>query len=162
MFKIFGKLFPILLIVFPQNALSDDAKPIRIAALLALSGDIAPLGNEVLRGAQIAVEEHKSLPVTLIVEDIQSLVPKVAVSAAHKVLDTNKVDAAVTMIVEEAQPIAPLFDRAQRPLLVLWDSNKSLSEMGRFVFSNGFSTEKAGQKWLNLLTKNSSFVKLPW
>jgi branched-chain amino acid transport system substrate-binding protein len=139
-------LLTILIIVVALPLKAEDRKTIKVAALLALSGDLAPLGSEVLKGAQLAVDQKLDLPeISLVVEDVQSLTARAAVAAAQKSITVDNVDAAVTMIIEEAEPMAALFEREKRPLLVLWDSNKNLSNMGRYIFSNGFSTEAAGE-----------------
>jgi len=51
----------------------------------------------------------------------------------------------LTLIIEEARPIAPILSDNGIPLLVLWDSNQYLSESGPLVYSNGFSTERSGE-----------------
>ena len=141
-------------------ALADESQ-VRIGALLALSGDLAPLGSEVLRGIELALDNSKNAEeIVLVVEDIQSLVPRAAVSAAKKIINIDKVDVAITMIVEEAEPIAPIFTQAKVPLLVVWDSNEALKKAGPWIFSNGFSTERSGRKMARFAAKNLKLARI--
>ena len=102
-------------------------------------------------------------------EDDQSLSPVATVNAANKLIKSDKIDCGITMIVEESRPIAPIFNKNKIPLLVLWDSNEFIRSAGEYIFSNGFSTEKAGIlmaqfAYNNLKIKNIAVVKHvdPW
>lgn len=122
-------------------------EPIKIGTILPLTGDFAALGEEVKRGIEIGVEEAKNSGVALnvVYEDDQSLSPTALVNAANKLINMDKVNVGLTMIVEESRSITPIFNKNKTPLMVLWDSNKFIKEAGEYVFSNGFSTEKAGE-----------------
>ncbi len=123
-----------------------EKEAIKIGVILPLSGELAALGEEVKRGIEIAADEYINyIPLKIIYEDDQSLVPAAAVSGAKKLLDIDKIDIGLTSVVEESKPITPLFVNKKIPLLVLWDSNKFIKEAGEYLFSNGFSTEKSAE-----------------
>ena len=124
---------------------------IKIGAILPLTGDLAFLGEEIKKGIDIAVLEYKDkgVDINVIYEDDQSLSPIVAVNAANKLLNIDKINAGLTLLVEESRPIAPIFNKKEIPLLVLWDSNNFIQESGDYIFSNGFSTEIAGKSMAN-------------
>lgn len=123
---------------------TTSGEAIKIGAILPLTGDLAFLGEEVKKGIDLALSEiNKDSKQAEIIYEDDAFDPKQSVSAANKLINVDKVDAVVTMVVEEAQPIMPVFKAAQIPLLVLWDGNQAISEGGDYIFSNGFSTEKA-------------------
>ena len=121
--------------------------PLVIGAILPLSGDFGALGEEVNKGALIAINEAKAeFPdITFISEDDQ-FSAKSMVAAAQKLISTDGISAAFTMAVQEAKPIAPVFNKAKIPLLVSWDSNEFIKTGGDSLYSIGFSTEGAGEK----------------
>lgn len=123
------------------------SEPIKIGVILPLTGDLAALGEEIRKGIEIAIEEVKAegLNLNVIYEDDQSSFGINTVNAANKLINSDKVNAGLTMLVEEARPIYLIFNNNKIPLLVLWDSNKFIKESGEYVFSNGFSTELAGE-----------------
>ena len=86
---------------------------IKIGAILPLTGDLAFLGEEIKKGIDIAVLEYKDkgVDINVIYEDDQSLSPIVAVNAANKLLNIDKINAGLTLLVEESRPIAPIFNK---------------------------------------------------
>ena len=136
-----------LAILFITTQTKKEPKEIKIGAILPLTGDFAAIGNEIKRGIEIAIDEAKNAGFSLAIfyEDDQSLSPVAAVNSANKLININKIDIGLTMLVEESRPISPIFSKNKVPLLVLWDSNSYIKEAGSYIFSNGFSTEKAGE-----------------
>ena len=130
-----------------QASISESmgGKQIKVGAILPLSGDLAALGEEVKRGIELATEDAKGAVknIAVIYEDDQ-YIPKMDVSAASKLINVDKVDVAMTMFVEQAKPMASMFNNNKTPLLVLWDSNEFIKS-NKYLFGNGFSTEKAGE-----------------
>ena len=135
------------LVILSGGCVKKDGKEIKIGAILPLTGDLAFLGEEIRKGIDIAVEEvrQEGLSLKVFYEDDQSLSPVAAVNAANKLIKSDKINIGLTMLVEESRPIAPIFNKEEVPLLVLWDSNRFIKESGVYIFSNGFSTEKAGE-----------------
>lgn len=155
--KIITGIIVIILIVVGISYFSKNfnqtanKKPIKVGVILPLSGDLAFLGEQIKKGIDLAIEEYKGkgINVEVIYEDDQSLSPSVAVNAANKLLNIDKIDVGLTMLVEESRPIAPIFNKKEVPLLVLRDSNKLIQQSGQYIFSNGFSTELAGETMAN-------------
>lgn len=118
----------------------------KMASVLPMTGDFGFIGEEVKRGADVAVAEARAegIDVVYINED-DAFTPTQIVSAASKVLSTDGSDAVFTATVNEAGSMTHLFNTAKKPLLVAWDSNQSLKDAGDYVYSIGFSTEKAGE-----------------
>ena len=138
----------------------DDT--IKIGATLFLSNnDLSFLAEAMQQGIDIAVEEVNSQggvvgkKIEVVYEDDQ-FDSKLSVSAAKKLTSIDKVDAALTGLVNTAKASGPVFEKAEIPLVVLWDVNKELEKIGDFVYGIGFSTEEAGQKMAQLLTKKGA------
>ncbi|MBI2097438.1 MAG: penicillin-binding protein activator [Candidatus Vogelbacteria bacterium] len=121
-------------------------EPIKIGVILPLTGDVAVVGEEVQKGVMIAEKEllTQGLNLKVVYED-DAYTSRLAVTAASKLLEIDKVEAAMTLLVEGAKPIIPLFNEKNVPLLVLWDSNVFINTAGPTIYSVGFSTEKAGE-----------------
>jgi branched-chain amino acid transport system substrate-binding protein len=117
---------------------------IKIGSILSLSGEFASFGEEINRGALIALDEAKQsgLMVSYDVEDDQSDA-KGSVNAASKLIENGN-QAVFTATVQQVKPIAPLFSSAKIPLLAVWDSNNFIRTAGPYVFTIGFSTEGTG------------------
>lgn len=155
--KIIAGIVVIILIIagisyFSKNSNQTASKePIKIGVILPLSGDLAFLGEQIKKGIDLAIAEYKGkgINVDVIYEDDQSLSPSATVNAANKLLNIDKIDVGLTMLVEESRLIAPIFNKKEVPLLVLWDSNKLIQQSGDYIFSNGFSTELAGETMAN-------------
>ncbi len=118
--------------------------PIKVGVILPLTGDIGFLGEEIKKGIDLGLEDIDQGLIEVVYED-DAFDPAKTASAANKLLAINKIDLGATMIVEEARPIVKIFNDQKVPLLVLWDSNKFIQDSGEYVFSNGFSTEQAGE-----------------
>ena len=83
MIMIIRTLIFLSLLCCPSICLADE---LRVGALLSLSGDYAALGTEINRGIELAQAERggTALHVEVVVEDIQTLNNRAAVSAAQK------------------------------------------------------------------------------
>lgn len=135
---------------------------VKIGAILPLSGELAAMGEEIKKGVEMAADEYakQGFNLKVIYEDDQSLSSTAAVNAARKLLDIDKIDVGLTMVVEEAKPIIPLFTDKKIPLLVLWDSNNFIKEAGEYIFSNGFSNEKTGEMMAEYAFNNLNLKKV--
>ena len=128
------------------NTSQVNKNNIKVGVIVPLTGDFAVIGEEVKNGVDLAVTELqlKGLNITAVYED-DKFDPKEAVSAANKLITVDKVNIAMLFSVEEARPIVSIFNNSRIPLVAAWDSNMFLKDAGPYVFSNGFSTEKAGE-----------------
>lgn len=131
--------------IVSNNKSTSDTTVVKIGSILPLTGPLGEIGEEIHRGAKLAVADLKSkgAEVNYISED-DGFDPKLSVSAGSKLINIDKVDAVFTALVEEAKPITTIFNDKHTPLLVTWDSNDTLKNAGAYVFSTGFSTEKSG------------------
>lgn len=136
-------LIVIVLIIRQNNRVGDETK---IGSILPLSGDLGSIGQEVNRGALIAVDvlKDEGIYINYIPED-DAFNPQKSVSAAQKLISVDKVRAVFVMAGEEAKPIVGLFDKAKLPLLISWDSNNDLKNSSPYLFSIGFSNEVTGE-----------------
>ena len=133
---------------------SQTSVPIKIGAILILTGDFSQYGVAMQQGIELAVGEinakggFNGRPLQIVFEDDSYLTrgPIGAVTAAEKLVSEDKVVASLVTAINDGKPAAPTFERNKIPLVVLWDSNKQLEDLGDYVFGIGFSTEWAGQK----------------
>jgi len=147
-------------LIYLQTGSTEDK--IVIGAVLPLSGDFAFIGEEIMRGMELAKEDFQleGTDLEIIYEDDQSLVLSAAVSAANKLTNIDNVDVAITALTEEARPIAPIFNSEETPLVVVWDSTQFIQESGDYIFSTGFSTERAGEKMAIFAYNDLDLIKI--
>lgn len=136
-------------------------EPIKIGAILPLSGDFAVFGEAINRGALLAIDEAKAqgLDIWYISEDDHSTAVG-STNAANKLIKTDKIDGAITATVQEVKPVAPLFLSAGIPLVATWDSNDYIKTAGEDIFTIGFSTEGAGQKMASYAKNNLNLSRV--
>jgi len=127
------------------TATSSTTQPFKIGSMIPLSGEYADLGEEVKKGADIAVAEAdgRGETVEYISED-DGLVPQKEAGAANKLTQIDQVDVAFTATVQEVKATDRIFNTAKIPLLSAWDSNEYIKTAGNYIYSVGFSTEAAG------------------
>lgn len=132
-----------------------EKSAIKIGAILSLTGDYGAIGEEINKGALIAVEEarQKGLYIEYIAEDDRFEMTGF-VNAGHKLQQVDKVDAALTAWATGMKAIAPLFNQAKIPLLAIWDNTNYMKTAGKYIFTSGFSTEKNGEKMAEYAIKN--------
>ena len=85
----------------------------------------------------------KEIPSEIVYEDDQFDVKK-ASTAAKKLIESDDVSASLIGMVNTAKAVGPFFEQAQTPLMVLWDANEELENIGDYTYGIGFHTEKAG------------------
>lgn len=151
-----GVLIIANLLIFNVKTTEDDNELV-IGAILPLSGDFAFIGEEIQKGMKLAQEDSNS-NIKIIFEDDQ-FSPAVSVNAANKLINIDNIDIGLTVLVEEAKPIAPIFENSKTPLVVAWDSTEFIKESD-FLFSTGFSTELAGEKMAEYAYENLGLSKI--
>ncbi len=161
----FAKIFLVLIIfavvvglVYKNSQkqnLSNKNPTLKIGGIIFLTGPYSAQGEEINRGALIAVEEAKQadMDVEYIPED-DAFTNTGMVNAANKVLKLDRVDAAFVPTVTEVKPIYSLFNAAKIPLLAVWDSNNLIKGAGDYVFTIGFNTEVNAEKIANYAYDN--------
>ena len=134
--------FIILIVIFNGAALADSPATIKFGASLYLSGEWAPYGNAFREGIELAEEEFRSSKqgtsdkIQLVIEDNQYQ-PKIMQKVAKKLIDFDRVQATFAASYHDAKLIAPMFEAAGVPLIVLWDSSPKLEKLGKYIFGIG-------------------------
>lgn len=122
--KILYLLALVFLAACTSQKIVEDAEPLKIGGIFALSGLGASQGQQELNAALLAVEEVnaeggvRGRPLELIAEDVSLDKLNTAASAAHKLIDVDKVVAIVgTTWDEPAQVILPIIEAAKVPMV---------------------------------------------
>ena len=128
-----------------------DRQPLRIGAILALSGSVSSVGGYLQRSLQLA---HESLPeaerqsVQIIFED-DAFQPARSIAAFHKLLGQDKVDLVMALGSSAGNALAPLAENAGVPLVVLGASDKNVVLGRRWSFLHWLTPETDSQVMLD-------------
>jgi branched-chain amino acid transport system substrate-binding protein len=147
-----GILITAVLVLF--NAASADAPKLTVGVILPLSGEYGPIGAKVREGIEL-FSKHSRPPFSIIIEDGGTMEPRRLLSAANKLLDIDKVSVLSVMIIDDAEPLAPITERREIPLVVLWEGNKRLLARRKTVFSVGYQNEATALVLAKAATKDS-------
>ena len=114
-----------------------------IAAVLPLSGKLAPFANEVLSGIQLAVEANRdragSASVGLIVKDFESD-PASFLDDFSGLLNTDRPLAVIGPLLSKNLPVmAELAERAHIPLITPAATLPNVRRLGNYVFSTALT-----------------------
>jgi len=128
-----------------------DPRPLRLGALLHLTGEHAPTGQAFREGLELGMEtvnREGRIPgkrLEIIFEDTRYL-PLTASTAAMKLARQDEVLATfITTITETKSAAAEL--RSQRvPTLVLWDSSPQIEALGEYFFGIGPWAPASGER----------------
>lgn len=127
------------------DAGAQERQEIKLGAILPLTGVIAPVGEAMHRGLQMAASDAKHISVKLIVEDDATANRTKAVSSAKKLAGIDKVDIVFNAYASTVSAFASVLKNAGIPCLVIWDSNRSLQKLGSHIIGFGFENELAGE-----------------
>lgn len=115
LFRSIGTCLIILISFFASSLCAED---FRVGATLSLTGPYAHYGSQALHGIEMAVDEINrnggvnGKTVKLIVEDFGTLDLKRAAQSAQKLINKDKVDLFLPLIVEDSEVVVPLTTRA--------------------------------------------------
>ena len=121
-------LFAVLLIIIGgvwvlagENKTISSNEPIKIGALLSLSGDLAAWGENSKKGIELAVEDFRlkypGVSVEVAYEDTRGD-PKVAVTGFQRLLEVNKVDGFIgPLMMAEVNSVVPLIQKEKIPVV---------------------------------------------
>lgn len=129
-----------------------ENKPVKIGAILMLTGDYAAWGQEMQKGIDIAAEQINrggginGRIIKVIYEDSGLVNYSQITSVAQKLINVDRVNAAIIDTSDAIKPIAPIFQQAKVPIIVVYDDTKTIRESGDYIVSIGFSTDKNGEK----------------
>jgi len=141
------------------TAQTSAAKPIKVAALLHLTGEFAAQGAAFREGVELAAEEINGAggvngrPIEVTLDDSQYK-PAVAHTIAKRVLGVDRVDAGIIGTFSELMASGPEFEKAKVPLVVLWDSAPEIEALGEYVFAIGPWTPSTGERGAEFLYNN--------
>ena len=129
-----------------KNTEDPSGAVLKIGGALPLTGVYASFGEEFRRGAEIAQEEinNGGEKVKVIFED-SVIEAKKSVDAVTKLLTFDKIDALFVSSYIEAAATHDIVAKKNIPMLVLWDSNPQIEEMGDKVFAIGPWTPASGE-----------------
>jgi branched-chain amino acid transport system substrate-binding protein len=154
-----------LLIFFLAGCTQQTTNELRVGAILPLTGDWAFIGQEMQKGIELRADEAiaANIPLHIIYEDDQNNEPKLATTAATKLIDVDKANVLIVMAVQESRVLGPMIDANKVPLVVGWDNNEFVTGAGEYVFGTGFSTELTGDKlaefaYNNLSTRKAAII----
>lgn len=139
---------------------SSTSKPVKIGTILCLSGDLAPFGQAVQQGMQMALAESGSSELEIIYEDDQSLNRAVTLSDLKKLINIDKVALVLHLTANNISVVAPTLNQSKTLGIVMWDSNKKIADLGDYVFGWGYSTEYAGADFAEFTVKKLGAKKV--
>lgn len=142
------KLFLIILVL--ARTASADTDPVRIGALMVLTGQYAMQGNAFREGIELAIEEVNvrgginGRQLELRAEDTGNL-PTNALTASRRLLQTDGLIGAITTSYPELATGATELQRSKIPVIHLWDASRDIEAMGEYIFGIGPWTPSAGE-----------------
>ncbi len=109
---------------------------IKIGAILPLTGDLAKYGEGVKNAINMAIEDLELVEKsTLIIEDDHSCVPADSVSAAHKLIDVDKVDVIIGPLCSSAAlSVVPVAEENRTILISPSATSPSITTAGDYIF----------------------------
>lgn len=147
-----------LLLVFVfhvASATSVCAAPLKIGAILPLSGDFAYFGQQARQGIEVAVAHAKrdGIEVEVIFEDDRCL-PKDALTAYKKLTSVDRVEYIVGPACTGSIMAAGAAAQAERKfMLALLDTNKPVARIGEYVYALGYSSEEEAEIVADYMSK---------
>lgn len=135
---------------------------IRIGALLTMTGNLSAFGESQKHGIDLAVDflRGKGVDVSVVVEDSAGL-PRNGVSAARKLIETDKVDAIVASVTGVIGAVVPLVKNAGVPFACYSMEEgitKNISNAVRFYPANGQQVDMLVKALEKLKAKNVAIV----
>jgi branched-chain amino acid transport system substrate-binding protein len=143
------RIFFFALLVLAHTARADT-KPIRIGALMVLTGQYAMQGTAFREGIELAVAEINDTggiggkKLEFVPEDTGNLAVN-ALTAARRLLQVDGLVAVITTSYPELATGAAEFQRKKIPVVHLWDASPDIEAMGDYLFGIGPWTPSAGE-----------------
>ena len=148
------------------SEVSADTRGIKVGLALPLSGEMARYGLDIQRGALMAKEElaKKGIELVLVSEDTQ-LIPRIAATAAQKLINLDRVDVIVSLW-DTAEAVAPIAEQRRTPhVSIRWNHRVAEEFPHTFTFESSYVTwvratldflRSKGVKRLALMTDESA------
>jgi len=155
-----------IIILLAVTLPKKENKEIEIGVIASLTGSIAPYGERLVEGAELAVEETNkkdgisSKYLKLIIEDSKST-PGGAVSAMKKLANVNKVSVVIGVIGSSlAMAIAPIAEKNKVVLMSTGASTPDYTNAGDYCFRNRPSAEQEVKKMAEVAFKTLGFEEI--
>lgn len=134
-----------------------------IAAVLPLTGKLAPFANEVLSGIQLAVEANRdrtgSASVGLIVKDVESDHASF-LDDFSELLSTDRPLAVIGPLLSKNLPVmAELAERAHTPLITPTATLPNVRRLGNYVFSTALTYQLQAKRIAAYAIKEQGFSR---
>lgn len=127
-----------------EQTQEQNNEPIKIGFSAPLTGPVAAEGESVLTAARLAIEHINrdggigGREVELVYYD-EGMDPKQAVNISHKLIDKDKVTAAVCGSYSGlARAMAPIFQKAKIPMISAYGIHPDITRAGDYVFRQSF------------------------
>jgi branched-chain amino acid transport system substrate-binding protein len=153
-------------LVFNATSLFGQDAKIKVGFALPLSGDGARYGLDIQRGALMAQEDlvRRGIAVAFVSEDTQ-LIPRVAATAAHKLINRDRVDVIVSLW-DTAEAVAPIAEMNKIPhISIRWNPRVAEEFRHTFTFESTYISwvranleylRSQGVKRISILSDSSS------
>lgn len=121
-----------------------DQGSFKVGAILPLTGDLASIGSEIQKGMELGKHSLSQANFQIVYEDDQSFDNLVALKAAQRLIHQERVSIIFSAGVNITKAISSLARQSGVPVIVIWDNNRNITNLGKDFYSIGFSTEMAG------------------
>jgi len=111
-------------------------EPIKIGAILPLTGNAAAYGNQIKKGVDLALQEIKDSKINVLYED-SKCDPKEGVSAYNKLVDIEKVKIIIGDFCSSVVlAVGPLAEQNHILLITPGAAARQISQLGDYIFRN--------------------------
>ncbi len=125
---------------------SAQGKPLKVGAILSLTGSLDFVGKGMQQGMELARADYPNTLVEVSYEDDKSLDRTAAVGAVSKLINVDRAALIFNTAVNETNVMAPILNREHVPGVTLWDSDQLIANAGEYVFTVGYGTELNGER----------------
>lgn len=164
--NVFYVLVLILLIILGINVCAKKKMEVKIGVIASLTGPIAPYGEKLKEGAELAVKEVnqkggiEGKSIKLIIEDAKST-PNDAVLAMRKLVNVDKIPVVIGVIGSSlAMAVAPIAENNKVVLLSTGASTPDYTNTGDYTFRNRSSAEQEVKKMAEVAFDVMNFRKI--
>jgi branched-chain amino acid transport system substrate-binding protein len=141
----------VLLVVLGQKNSSEISSKVTIGWFGPLSGPVASLGEQNLRGIQLAIQDHGNGKINLLTEDDQ-FTAKSSLSAYEK-LKTEKVFMMMSPTYNGIMALAPRADADKMFVANSIDASSEIGKAGEYVLGIGYYADGHGANFARTLEK---------
>ncbi len=156
----------VIVLLFVFGCTKQQPEEIKIGVIASLTGPIAPYGERLREGAELATNEINQLggingsPLKLIIEDAKSI-PNDAVFAMKKLVSVDKVPVVIGVIGSSlAMAVAPIAEENEVVLLSTGASTPDYTYAGDYCFRNRPSAEQEVKKMAEVAFNTMNMKKI--